>query len=68
VTEIDIRLRPEGKARSIATVRYTWTALGEPGVALVRSKSPEAYLRSMREWEQALNHFLTTGQILRSAH
>ncbi len=67
VTEIDIRLRPDGATRSIATVRYTWTALGAPGVALVRSKTPQAYLQAMREWELALNHFLTTGQTLRPA-
>ncbi|HZX40359.1 MAG TPA: hypothetical protein VFE93_00890 [Myxococcaceae bacterium] len=66
VTEIDIRLRPDGKARSIATVRYTWTALGPPGVSLVRSKTPQAYVLAMREWEQALNHFLTTGKMLRA--
>lgn len=64
VTEIDIRVRPDGADRSIATVRYTWTALGPPGVALVRSNTPEAYLRSMRHWEMALNQFLTTGQKL----
>lgn len=64
VTEIDIRLRPEGKDRTLATVRYTWTALGAPGVALVRSKTPEAYLHAMRDWELALNHYLTTGKQL----
>jgi hypothetical protein len=64
VTEIDIRLRPEGKDRTVATVRYTWTALGEPGVALVRSKTPESYRRFMQEWERELNHYLTTGKKL----
>ena len=64
VTEIDIRLRPEAKDRTLATVRYTWTALGAPGVALVRSKTPEAYLHAMRHWELALNHYLTTGKQL----
>jgi hypothetical protein len=64
VTEIDIRLRPDGPERSIATVRYTWTALGPAGVALVRSKTAEAYLQAMRAWEVELNHFLRTGQKL----
>lgn len=68
VTEIDIRLRPDGKDRTIATVRYTWTALGPPGVELVRSKTPESYARFMRHWELELNHYLTTGQQLRPAH
>ena len=68
VTEIDIRLRPDGKDRTIATVRYTWTALGEPGLALVRSKTPESYRRFMQEWERELNHFLTTGKKLPEGH
>ena len=68
VTEIDIRLRPDGKDRTIATVRYTWTSLGEPGVALLRTKTPEAYRHFMREWEQELNHFLITGKKLERGH
>jgi hypothetical protein len=68
VTEIDIRLRPAGKDRTVATVRYTWTALGEPGVALVRSKTPESYRRFMQEWERELNHYLTTGKKLPEGH
>ena len=68
VTEIDIRLRPDGKDRTVATVRYTWTALGSPGVTLVRSKTAESYARFMRHWELELNHYLTTGEKLRLAH
>jgi len=68
VTEIDIRLRAEGAARTIATVRYTWTALGVPGVALVKGRTPEAYVQAMRHWEMQLNHFLTTGRKLPAEH
>lgn len=68
VTEIDILLRADGKDRTVATVRYTWTALGPPGVALVRSKTPEAYSHFMREWERELNHYLTTGKQLPAGH
>lgn len=68
VTEVDIQLRPDGKDRSLATVRYTWTALGESGVALVRSKTAEAYGRFMRRWEAELNHHLTSGGMLPPEH
>jgi polyketide cyclase/dehydrase/lipid transport protein len=68
VTEIDIRLRPDGPGRTVATVRYTWTVLGPDGVAMVRSKTPEAYAQAMRHWELELNHYLTTGEKLRPAH
>ena len=68
VTEIDIQLRADGKDRTIATVRYTWTSLGEPGQALVRSKTPESYRRFMQEWERELNHYLTTGKQPASGH
>lgn len=62
VTEIDIQLRPGTPGETLAEVRYTWTSLGPPGDALVRGKTPEAYLHFMREWETELNHYLTTGQ------
>ena len=68
ITEIDIRLRPDGKDRTVATVRYTWTALGEHGVMLVRGKTPETYRRVMQEWERELNHYLTTGKMLPAGH
>ena len=68
VTEIDILLRADGKERTGPTVRYTWTALGPPGVALVRSKTGEAYLHFMRAWERELNHYLTTGKQLPAGH
>jgi len=68
VTEIEIRLRPDGKDRTIAIIRYTWTSLGEPGHALVRSKTPESYRRFMQEWERELNHYLTTGTQLPPGH
>ena len=61
VTEIDIQLRPGPEGSTLAEVRYTWTSLGPPGDALVRSKTPEAYEHFMREWERELNHYLTTG-------
>ncbi len=68
VTEIDIQLRAGGKDRTLATVRYTWTALGEPGRALVRNKTPESYRRFMQEWERELNHYLTTGKRRPAGH
>jgi hypothetical protein len=68
VTEIDIQLRPEGKDRSVAAVRYTWTALGEPGRVLVRHKTPESYRRFMQAWERELNHYLTTGKKFPAEH
>lgn len=64
VTEVDIQLEPEGRDGSIARVRYTWTALGAAGVALIRSKTPEAYAQFMHHWEAELNHYLTSGRML----
>ena len=62
VTEIEIQLRPGPEKSTLAEVRYTWTSLGPPGDALVRSRTPEAYQRFMRHWELELNHYLRTGQ------
>ncbi len=44
-----------------ALVRYTHTSLGPEGDAFVAAFTEEFYLGFMRDWEDRLNHFLTSG-------
>ena len=48
-----------------ADVTYTHTSLGPAGDELVAGFTAEFYLHFMQSWERALNHFLTTGCLLR---
>jgi hypothetical protein len=49
----------------IADVTYTHTSLGPAGNDLVAAFTAEHYQEFMQGWEDALNHFLTTGSLLR---
>lgn len=61
---LTIRLVPSSTGTD-ATVTYAHTSLGPEGDAFVAGFTEEHYLRFMRDWESRLNHFLTTGKILR---
>ena len=60
---LNIQLCKEG-ARCIADVTYTHTSLGTAGDELVAAFTVEHYQKFMQGWEEALNHFLTTGHLL----
>jgi hypothetical protein len=61
---LNIRLSPEG-AGCISEVTYAHTSLGPAGDELVAAFTTEYYQKFMQSWEEALNHFLTTGCLLR---
>jgi len=61
---LNIQLSPEG-AGCEAQVTYAHTSLGPAGDELVGSFTAEHYQKFMQSWEKALNHFLTTGRLLR---
>jgi hypothetical protein len=68
VGELRIDVRPDGDARSLCDVTYTFTALTPHGERYVEEFTEQAYLHRMRHWEAAVNHFLRTGTALRPAH
>ena len=47
-------------------VRYTFTALGPAGAAFVEAYTESAYVEKMKGWERAINHYLATGEMLRT--
>ena len=48
-----------------ATITYSHTSLGPQGDAFVLGFTEEFYGQFMREWQERMNHFLTTGKALR---
>ena len=50
-----------------AQVTYMHTSLGPQGDAFIHSFSEEHYSQFMRDWEERINHYLSTGSMLRSA-
>lgn len=61
---LNIQLAEEGTG-CIADITYTHTSLGPAGDEFVAKFTAEYYQQFMQVWEKALNHFLTTGGLLR---
>ena len=60
---LTIQLEPDEEG-SAARVCYRHTSLGPAGDEFVARFTDSHYASFMREWEQELNHFLSTGQKL----
>ena len=50
-----------------ATITYSHTSLGPQGDVFVAGFTDEFYEGFMREWETRINHYLRTGETLRTA-
>jgi len=53
---------------SDAEVTYSHTSLGPAGDEFIGAFTSEYYRSFMRDWEERLNHFLGTGEMLRALH
>jgi hypothetical protein len=60
-----ITLRQTGEGRTEAEWRQMITGLNDEGDLFVKSLSDEAYGQRMQMLERMLNHFLTTGKMLK---
>jgi hypothetical protein len=64
---LEIQLSENG-AGCFADVTYSHTSMGSAGDDFVATFTPDYYQRSMQAWEKALNHYLTTGELLPDDH
>lgn len=67
VVRVTVALEPLGGTRSRAQIRYVRTGLSEAGDASIeRAMREGAEAAMIREWELALNHYLATGEMLKT--
>lgn len=64
---ITVQCTEEGR-QTIASVTYTYTSLNEGAIALNRQALGEMYRHELKDWEEAINHYLATGHLLRPEH
>ena len=64
VGKLQIALSEDGTDGSLAEITNVYTSLGPDGDAFLRKFTAEWYHTYMARWEQALNHYLTTGKKL----
>lgn len=67
LTRVQIQVGALDQDRSFAEISYTHTALSDQGRALLESLDAEQWNRFMQKWEQAMNHYLETGEKLEGA-
>ena len=51
---VDVRVAPDGRGASIATVTYELTGLTAAGEEMLRQIDDQAYRKMMRDWELAI--------------
>ncbi|MCX6143191.1 MAG: hypothetical protein NTZ35_08225 [Ignavibacteriales bacterium] len=62
---IDIECAASSKDHTNATVRYTYTGLTELGNEINRHAIKKMFERDLKDWEEAMNHYLETGKVLK---
>ncbi len=61
VGRLDISLTASGSSATRAEVTYTYTSLGGAGDTFLEEFTEAWYVDFMKNWERALNHYLSTG-------
>ena len=58
---ISVLCRPKGKSTSV-TVTYSFTGLTAQGNELNRRALDNMYTNNLKDWEEAINYYLSTGK------
>lgn len=66
--DIEIQVAPLGTDESTVDIRYTYTSLGPLGDKRLNALTEEAWRGDMEFWERGMNHYLATGEMLRTGH
>ena len=63
VCKVEIALTASATGTA-AEISYGYTAIGAAGEAFLKEFTPQWYERFMQDWEEALNHYLSTSQMI----
>jgi hypothetical protein len=67
-TRLTIAVEPAAGKTSLVHIRYTHTPISRDGAAFLDTGySEEAFRKSVTWWEDSMNHWLKTGNLLRAA-
>lgn len=61
---ISIQLHAGAENKTEAHISYTYTGLSPEGNSYLMHDLDEAFEEDMKTWEQAINHYLITGEML----
>jgi hypothetical protein len=66
-TQLRISLLPGPPGKTATQIHYFYTGLSAAGNKELENYTPEWFRSKMQGWENAINHYLATGQLLRVA-
>lgn len=58
---ITVKCQPHGETTNV-TVTYSYTGLNELGNQLNKTAIEKMYEHNLKDWEEAINHYLATGK------
>ena len=64
---LTIRVRPRDKTSSYVDISYTYTGTTPAGNRFIDKITDDSFHADMKHWENAVNHFLETGEKLKRA-
>lgn len=64
IVRIYIRLSDNNNGTTVANIMYEYTPLSESGNSWIEKESDAVFNANMTYWENAINHYLQTGQKL----
>ena len=64
ITKLEIQVTPIAEGTTKAVLAYSKTSLSEKGNKVLDEFTKEDYDVMMDSWEQAMNHYLKTGEML----
>jgi hypothetical protein len=64
IGKIEIICDNSGSNRTIVSVTYTYTSLGEEGNLFLESFTEDFFIQYLSQWEKAINHYLKTGEMI----
>jgi hypothetical protein len=67
VVRLFIQVIPVSVDRSRVSVKYIRTGISEAGNAFIRTCGAR-FNQMMTEWERTLNHYISTGELLKESH
>ena len=64
VTKLDISMNPKTDKLTEVLITYEHTAISVNGINTIDGYSQEWYDELMQNWENSINHFISTGKIM----
>lgn len=58
---LNIQLEPTASGNTVAHIRYEYTALSAEGAMELAGMDSAWYVKKMKAWEDAINHYLRSG-------